>query len=230
MRILSIGLIIGALCAGMSAAQAPSQPNLRGPGGAIGGFHLLTMPAIQRELQMDDTQITRAREMAGRMNSRFQQDMGKMKGLNRDEQMKRAPTLAGPHYEEGMKQLRAFLKPAQIDRFDQILFQQRGPMAMLEPKIAKSLQINNEQAQKVAELVAQAENEQQGVVKAAGKQSNATAIKVEAIAAAANEKAIEILSPEQQRTWLKIVGQPFRPDLGGDAKGGETGAPKGAEK
>ena len=162
MRILSTRLLTLALIIGGGGFAAQAQEGLRGPGGAIGGFHLITMPAIQRELQLDDRQVARAREVASRMNARFQQDIGKLQGLNQDEKMKRVLSLAGPHYEEGMRQLRAFLKPAQLERYDQILFQQRGPMAMLEPKIAQTLQITNEQAEKVAKLVSQAEKRPAG--------------------------------------------------------------------
>lgn len=224
MRIAATSLLAVGLIGGLGTGHALAQGGMRGPGNAIGGFHLVTMPAVQQELHMDDAQIARAKEVAGRMNGRFQQDMTKLKGLNQDEQMKRVVTLAGPHYEEGMRQLRTFLKPEQVERFDQILFQLRGPMAMLEPKIVKTLQITNEQAQQVAKLTADAENAQRDVVKAAGKESQATAVKKEAIAAAANEKAIEILSPEQKRTWLKIVGQPFRPDLAGGSPAAESAA------
>ena len=205
---------------------AAAQEGLRGPGGAIGGFHMIAMPAIQRELGMNESQVEKSKAVAQRMNSRFQQDMGKLKGLNDDQKMKRVVTLADPHYKEGMNELRGFLKPDQLDRFDQILFQQRGPMAILEPKIVETLQITNEQAQKVAQLVSQAGNEQNQAVKSEGKGSKAAAIKVEAIAADANEKVYDFLSPEQKRQWSRIVGKPFRPDLGG----GHEAATKPAER
>ncbi len=225
MRILSASLLAVALLAS-GASPARAQTGLRGPGGAIGGFHLIAMPAVQQELQLNEGQVAKAKGVATRMNARFEQDMGKMKGLNADEKGKRAVTLAGPHYEEGMRELRSFLAPPQVDRFDQILFQQRGPIAMLEPKIAQTLQITNEQAQKVAELFAQARNEQRAAVQAAGKDQGAAVVKVESIAADANIKAAGLLSPEQRRTWTRLTGEPFRPDLAGGAKPADDATPK----
>jgi len=198
MRILSVSLLAVALLAAV-ASPARAQTGLRGPGGAIGGFHLIAMPAVQQELQLNEGQVAKA---------------------------KRAVTLAGPHYEEGMRELRSFLAPPQVDRFDQILFQQRGPIAMLEPKIAQTLQITNEQAQKVAELFAQARNEQRAAVQAAGKDQGAAVVKVESIAADANIKAAGLLSPEQRRTWTRLTGEPFRPDLAGGAKPADDATPK----
>ncbi len=227
MRLHSAGLLAVGLALAVGSVKVRAQEGLRGPGAAIGGFHLITMPAIQRELGLDENQAAKAKGVADRMNARFGQDMNKLKGLNPDEKMKRVVTLAGPHYDEGMRQLRSFLKPAQVDRFDQILFQQRGPMAMLEPKIAQTLQINNEQAQKVAALVAEAQNQQKAAMSAEGKGSKAAMMKVESIANDANQQAAALLSPEQKRTWERLVGPPFRPDFGGGApaSGGEPSEP-----
>ena len=215
MRYFALSLLAGSLLTSLGGHPAAAQEGLRGPGGAIGGFHLIAMPAIQQELGMSESQVERSGAVAQRMNARFQQDMSKLEGLNDDQKMKRVMTLAEPHYQEGMKELRGFLKPDQLDRFDQILFQQRGPMAILEPKIVETLQVTNAQAQQVAQLVAQANTEQNQAEQAAGKGSKAAAIKVEAIAADANEKVYDILSPEQKRKWSRIVGRPFRPNFGG---------------
>lgn len=217
--VLAFALIVG------FADSTPAQTELRGPGPTIGGFHLITMPAVQRELKLDEGQVAKAQKVAERMNARFNQDMGKMKGLNADERAKRVVTLAGPHYDEGMRELRAFLSPAQVDRFDQILFQLRGPMAMLEPKIAPALKVTNEQAQQVAALVVDTQREQQAAVREVGQDRQAAAVKMEAIASRANEKAAALLSPEQRKTWGRLVGEPFRPDFaGGDAAGSDRAA------
>ena len=225
MRTLSVNLLVVALLAAVGS-PVEAQNGLRGPGGAIGGFHLIAMPAVQQELQLNDVQVAKARAVAARMNARFEQDMGKMKGLSEEEKGKRAVTLAGPHYQEGMRELRSFLTPAQVERFDQILFQQRGPMAMLEPKVVESMQVTNDLAHKVAAIVAQTQNEQRAAIQAAGNKPGAAAAKVEAIAAASSEKVIELLSPEQKRTWERLTGKPFRPDLsGGEGTAAAAAAP-----
>jgi len=223
--VVAVGMV-AALASPAWAQQQQRTPAPRGAGAALGGFNLITVPAVQKELKLDDAQVKKADALAERMKQRFGVDRAKLKGLSPDEQLKRLPTVAGPHYEEGMKGLRGFLRPEQVDRFDQILFQQRGPIAMLEPKIAQTLQITNEQAQKVAELFAQARNEQRAAVQAAGKDQGAAVVKVESIAADANIKAAGLLSPEQRRTWTRLTGEPFRPDLAGGAKPADDATPK----
>ena len=214
MRFKVVGLVVVALL--VVAAPGWAQDGQRGSGGYIGGFNMIAMPAVQRELNLDEGQKTRAGTVAEQMKSRYEQDMGKLKGLNEEQREKRRVTLAGPHYDEGMRQLRGFLKPAQVDRFDQILTQQRGPMAMLEPAMVKALQVTNAEAVKIATLVADAEKQQQGLVQAAGgKPTQAVAKQLEEIATQANAQAVEVLSPEQKRTWQRIVGEPFRPEMGG---------------
>jgi len=197
-----------ALIAGPAGA---GQQEPRGAGLALGGFHLLGLPVVQKELKLDDDQAKKANDLAARMNQRFQVDMGKLKGLKGDEQMKRLPTLAGPHYDEGMKAIRGFLKPDQVDRFDQILFQQRGPSAMLEPGIAKSLQLTNDQAQKVAGLVAEAQKLQKEAVQAAQGDPKAALPKLREVAKDTTDKAVALLTDAQKKTWERLTGPLFDP-------------------
>lgn len=191
--------------------QSPGQASLRGPGGAIGGFHLIMMPAVQQELRMDEAQQGKARAVADRMNARYIQDMKKLEGLNADEKAKRAVNLAGPHYEEGMRELRGFLSPQQVDRFDQILFQMRGPMAMLDPQVAPTLRITQAQAKQVAELFVKARQDQQAAAQAAGNDRQAGMKKLDEIADRANREVNALLSPEQRQAWKRFTGEPFRP-------------------
>ena len=208
---LAVGLALAA------SAPTSAQQGHRGSGGFIGGFNLVEMPAVQDELKMDDSQRAASKKVAERMKARFGQDMNKLKGLNADEQAQRRVTLADAHYEEGMKQLHGILQPDQVERLDQILLQQRGPTAMLEPKIVQALQLRNEQAQQVAAIMAEATNQQNLVVQAAGgKRTKEAAARVEEIAASAHLKAVDVLSPEQKRTWTRIAGEPFRPNFAGD--------------
>ena len=207
-------LAIALVAASDLPSQAQTQGGTRGSGGFIGGFNMIAIPAVQQELQLDEKQKSRAKEVASRMSNRFNQDMGKLKGLKTDELAKRRVALAEPHYEEGMRELRSFLKPAQVERFDQILLQQRGPSAMLEPKIAPRLKITEDQAKQIAGLMADATNEQRAAVQSAGNDQRAAMMKVEEIAAQASQKAAALLSPDQQQIWDGLRGEHFRPDFG----------------
>ncbi len=204
------------LAVGTAAAlvgTALAQQGLRGPGVALGGFNLIAEPAVRKELNLSEAQAKQADAVAAKMARRFQTDMAKLKGLSTEEQMKRLPTVAGPHYDEGMKALRGFLKPEQLDRFDQILFQQRGAVAMLEPEIAKVLRLTNDQARKVAELVADARNQQSEAAKTAKAEPKAVAPKMQAIAKDLNSKAVALLSDDQKKAWDRLTGLPFDPKV-----------------
>ena len=196
---------------------ASAQQGLRGPGMALGGFNFITEPAIQGELKLDDAQKKKADAFAKKMASRFQTDKGKLDGLDRDAMMKRIPLLAKQHYEEGMKGLGAVLTPQQVDRFDQILFQQRGANAMLEPEIAKTLQLTNEQAKQVASVLADIGNRQKEAVKAEQGNAQAAGPKLQAIAKEGTAKAVAVLKPEQRKTWDRITGRAFEPAAAAEA-------------
>ncbi len=200
--------------AGLLAAlpgPALGQQGLRGPGMALGGFNFILEPVVQQELKLDDAQKKKAEAFAKKMAGRFQADKGKLDGLDRNETMKRIPPLAKQHYEEGMKGLSAILTPQQLDRYDQILFQQRGANAMLEPEIAKALQLTNEQAKQVAAVLADVGNQQKSAIGAEQGNVKAAAGKLQSIAKDGTAKAVAVLKPEQQKTWNRIHGKAFEP-------------------
>lgn len=203
-------VVAGVLAVALGSARG-QQKGLRGPGAELGGFYLVGEPAVQAELKMDDAQKQKAGPFVKRMNTRYDSDVAKLKGLSKDEQAQRIAVLAKPHYDEGMKGLGNFLKPAQIDRFDQILLQERGPMAMLEPEIAGALQLTNAQAKEVAQIVADTRNQQGEAVKAAKNDMKAAAPKIQSLAKESVDKSTAVLKPEQLRTWQKIYGRPISP-------------------
>ncbi len=207
--VVAVGMV--AALASLAWAQQQRTPAPRGAGAALGGFNLITVPAVQKELKLDDAQVKKADALAERMKQRFGVDRAKLKGLSPDEQLKRLPTVAGPHYEEGMKGLRGFLRPEQVDRFDQILFQQRGATAMLEPNVSKALQLTDEQARKVAELVADARNRQKELMQSGQADPRSAMPKLEAIAKETNGNALALLSESQKKTWAGLTGEPFEP-------------------
>ena len=114
-----------------------------------------------------------------------------------------------------MRSLRGFLRPEQVARFDQILFQQRLPMAMLEPNIAKTLRLTNEQAQQVATIQADAQNQTRAAIQGAKGDPKAAMPRLREIARGSTNKAVGLLTEDQMKTWEKLTGPPFDPQSEG---------------
>ena len=117
--------------------------------------------------------------------------------------------MAEAHYEEGMKALGKFLKPEQLDRFDQILFQQRGAAAILEPASVKLLKLTQAQGKEIGGLLDAARKRQKKVYDAAKGDMKEAAPKLAAIGQQANTKAVDVLTPAQKKAWEKLTGEPF---------------------
>ena len=207
--ILTVGLLASL------ATSAEAQSGQRGAGGALGGFSLITHPAVEKELKLDPTQVEKAKALSDEMKGKFEEAMGSLKTLPPRDQLKKLPSLAQAHYEEGMKALAGFLKPEQLDRFDQLLFQQRGAAAMLEPASVQALKLTEAQAKQVGSLIDAAKNRQRQVLQAAQQDEASSVPKLESIAREANTKALVVLSPEQKKAWRELTGEPFNPKAEG---------------
>ena len=121
---------------------------------------------------------------------------------------------ADAQYEEGMKALGAFLKPEQVDRFDQIMFQSRGAQAMMEPRMVEALKLSADQNAQVRRLVIESLNEQNRRVSA-----NRTDPIAREIAVLGNRKefrlrAEELLDADQKKIWDRISGPHFEKAIG----------------
>ena len=71
------------IAARSALSAGPAQAHsLRGAGGALGGFNLIAIPVVQKELKLDDDQVKKAKAVSARMSQRFQLGRwGKLKGL-----------------------------------------------------------------------------------------------------------------------------------------------------
>lgn len=195
------------------------QPTARGAGGALGGFHLIATPAVQKELNLDANQVEKARAASERMGARFESDMKSLQEVAADDRLKRLPKIAQDHYEEGMKALGAFLKPEQLERFDQILFQQRGAAAMLEPSVSRTIKLTPAQARQIAGIVAEARSQQGTIMQDSGRDQAAAAPRLEAVARESNARAFKLLNPQQKKAWEKLAGETFAPKAGPPSAG-----------
>ena len=168
-------------------------------------------------MKLDPEQVKKVKGVADAMRPKFDETMKTIQALAPNDRMKKLPAMAQAHYEEGMKALAEILKPEQVDRFDQILFQQRGAAAMLEPNVSKKLKLTDAQSRRLASLVASARNQQGQAMQATQGDTKAAGPRLQAIAHEANTHALAVLHPSQQKTWKEMTGAPF------EIKGEEAG-------
>jgi hypothetical protein len=107
--------------------------------------------------------------------------------------------------------LAAVLEPAQAERLEQIVRQTRGPQALLEAETAAALGLTDKQKEALRALLAPPRREpwrhdDRGRPRPPGRRPEGESRQV-------NDRALQVLTPEQRGRWQAMLGEPFQGDL-----------------
>ena len=201
-----------------SFSQPPGQPPGGGPGGPPGGpfggglLNLATRDEVQQELQLVDEQKDKVKSIADGMREKVREDMRgmfeQMRDLSDEERQAKFAEIRAKFDSinaDMEKQLDKILLPHQIERLKQIDLQtkvrQRGASALTSGDLAKTLNLTDEQREKLEKRSAEVQEELQ--------------VKIRELQLDARKKIVEVLTPEQQAQLQKLMGDQFDlPDQG----------------
>jgi Spy/CpxP family protein refolding chaperone len=212
---------IAALAVSPALAQRP-RPGA-GSGAGISGLTLLGNKSVQEELKLTDDQVKKVTDLAKKQGTARQA----LRELEGEERAKKMQEMA----KEGDKMVAEILKPEQAKRLKQIQLQQQGSQAFNNPEVAKELKFTDEQKSKLREIQQDAEKQRAALRQPGGGGDRTEAFKkMSEINKATTEKAMALLTPEQQATWKTLAGEPFKGEIrlfqgGGGRPGGRPGAP-----
>ena len=122
-------------------------------GGGGGIAMLIGNESVQKELKLDDTQVTKAKELADKNREKMTAAREETKDLDQEERTKKMTELNKEMNESTLKAVGEFFKPEQITRLHQISYQVRGAMAFADPEIAKKLNITDAQKDEIKTII-----------------------------------------------------------------------------
>ena len=226
-----------------SFAQPPGPPpggGFGGPGGPPGGpfggglLNLATRDEVQQELQLVDEQKEKLKGIADGMREKVREDMRgmfeQMRDLSEEERQTKFAEIRTKFEtinSEMEKEVDKVLLPHQVERLKQIDLQtkikQRGASALTGGDLAKTLNLTDEQREKLEKRAAEVQEELQA--------------KIKELQVDARKKIIDVLTPEQQAQLEKLMGDQFDlPDQGPGnfrgrfGRGGSDGGRGGRER
>jgi Spy/CpxP family protein refolding chaperone len=198
------GLSLVALVASPAFAQGG-----RGFGGGGGYGALIGNEGVQKELKLDDTQVTKAKEFAEKAREKQAEIRSKLEGLEGDELRTKRQELMKELNDEALKAFGDFLKPEQVKRLKQISYHQRGAGAFADPEIAKKLNLTDTQKSDIQAINQESMSQMREIFQSAGDDREAAQKKIAELRKETLEKAAAKLNDEQQKTWKELVGAPF---------------------
>ena len=205
---LSVALAVVLLAA--PGAQAQQKGRGKGGFGRGGGMGfgltpvaLLSQKSVQEELKLSEDQLGKVKELAAK-----QRGGGKgFKDLSKEERQQRIEERA----KASDKAIAAILKPEQVTRLKQISLQVRGARAFSDPQVASALKLTDDQKEKIKTIQEDARKDMRELFQGGG--GEGAREKIAAARKATNEKAMNVLTPDQKATWKELTGAPFTGEI-----------------
>jgi hypothetical protein len=198
LAITTICLIVG------SPAQFYRIPGVQGPR-AIGGFaYIIMLGGVQKELRLTADQTEKASARYYKQEREYGEIYFRAHAARTQEEGCRQVIIwAQKMSDESLAEFRKFLSSEQINRLKQIELQERGARAFTDPDVEKALHLTSTQKKTINEL---ADNAQSRYSSHSKQREEFLFERRLEVRSKAMEKALQLLSPEQKKTWSAISG------------------------
>jgi Spy/CpxP family protein refolding chaperone len=208
--VLAVGVV--ALVAHLASAQQP-----RGGRGGFGLAGLFQNKDVQKELNLTDDQIEKAKKVSEEVTAKYKEESDKIRDLPREEQGAKRMELGAKIREDELKGLADVLKPEQTKRLKQILLQQtaqfRGPGVFLTPEVEKALNLTDKQKEDLKTMSEDLGKQMREAFQ--GGFNEETRKKIAELRKEAMDNAMKVLDDKQKKEWEELTGKPFEFRFGG---------------
>ncbi|HUG19036.1 MAG TPA: hypothetical protein VMM56_08675 [Planctomycetaceae bacterium] len=180
---------------------------------------LLTIPRILRELQLSETQIKDVQQEQKMMRIQLQLMYRGVRDLPRGQQSLRMAELkpdADKFKAQGRTKILKLLTDEQRERLWGLSMQMRGPIALLDPEVAKLLELTDEQIEQIMVIAEEMDRELKAFAKRVSAPDALTNLPkgpvageqgYSAIRERAEQKMLEVLTEIQRKKYLELQGE-----------------------
>ena len=171
-------------------------------------LNLLLLRDVVRDLQVDEDQATRAKELATWRDRRIQPVEARNRhadGLARDKTKKLDQELDRLFRQE----LAEILRPSQLRRLMQISRQQGGAMTLLDPEVEKELRLGDDQKNRIRSILIDRHQEGTRILKQHEGTKSSPEAQLKALRNQTHSLCTNVLTEEQIKSWTTMLGDPY---------------------
>jgi hypothetical protein len=229
--VLSFALAV--LLAGPALAQDQQRQRGQGGqrgqrGGGMGGIgRLIGNESVQKELNLDPSQVEKAQSAVREVREKHRDEFAKLRDLSQEERRDKMRDLNRSVGAEENAALDTVLRPEQMKRLKQIELQQMGAQAFARAEVEKALNLTDDQKSKIKTINDDAQKEMRELFQAggggggqgqAGRQGRggqggggqgANREKIDSLRKETMEKVQSVLTEDQKKSWKELTGTPF---------------------
>ena len=214
MRFFGRLALVASLIALVSVTTQAQQRQGGGPGMmGMGGLPmLLSNKSVQEELKLDAAQVEKVNKIVTEQREKSRTAMQGLRDLEPAQRREKMQGMMTTAQQETIKALREgeVLKPEQFRRLMQINLQVTGPRILTtNARLAERMKVTDEQKKKIEAVLEESMTKTREAMQGAGNDRAAAMEKMQNLRKETNEKALAVLSAEQQENFKKAQGEPF---------------------
>jgi Spy/CpxP family protein refolding chaperone len=199
----------------------------------MGGLRLLRSERIQAELHLTEEQRAKIEELGNRIGREMRERAREIQGLSGDEYRRKSEELEEQFKKEAPdralaihREIEALLQPEQLKRYREIELRDEGPWTLLRPDVIQELELTDFQKDQLEEISRDTQEEMREVFRAVREneasarpgsirpshieQSRRLGAKVEQARKEGLKKAAGVLTREQGKKLLEMMGKPLQ--------------------
>jgi hypothetical protein len=210
--VLALGLLLSAPVWGQTQPPSaqPAQPSL----GQAGPYPvaLYRMDNVSRALNLSQLQTERLNQLSQQIQERYRNDLNNVNaltGLTPQERAARLEQLTQQYNGAWLTGAQNVLSEAQLGRYRQLGLQIGGFHAFTDLQVKRQLNLTNMQVQQLNAARQWSQQQVQNIATQAALNPNQAAGLYRDYLAQSQTRLNGILTPEQQRMWQGMIGEPF---------------------
>lgn len=181
-----------------------------GGGGMMGGpAALLSNKGVQKELKLDDSQVTKVTKIADDMRTKQREAMQALGGLSPEERREKGMALNRSMSSDTNKALIEIFKPDQTKRYHQIRRQVGGADTFSDPSVASELKLTDDQKTKIKDLLSSQQAQMREIFATIQDDREGAMKKMAEMRKEIKDKIVALMSADQKKTWEILLGEPF---------------------
>jgi len=246
---VAVMFVLMALVSSSVWAQPGGRGGLRGGFGGFGGtpnlMDLVNNPAVQKEIEVLDDQLAAIKKAGDELRTAREAQRGTgerpdYRNMSEQEREKATAEFRARREKEtaaANAKLAEILLPHQVKRLQEISLQQRGTMALSDPKVAAELKITDEQKKKLEEANTANMEAMRSAFQGGNRDQNREQMreKMQELRKQAEGRVLAVLTADQKAQFAKMKGEPFQMPEGAfgggrQGRGGEGGREGGKQR
>jgi hypothetical protein len=173
---------------------------------------ILLAPSVQKELKLKDDQKTKVYSFAKTATQKNRELMQTMmfSGNANPQAMMEASRQIRQEIDQGIGQI---LDPKQKERFDQIVLQNEGPLAVARPEIAAKLKLNETQQEYVQAIMIEMRRQFMMSIRQSAASGQFNPAQARELSTELRKEAVKdiskVIDAKQKKTFNSMLGLPF---------------------